>query len=69
MSGFLAMLGGETLPEAPFITPFNMMDPTAHTPDSSALGFADEMGTQDVRIQASELGLVDPDDLWEEYRR
>ncbi|KAJ7747455.1 hypothetical protein DFH07DRAFT_1062746 [Mycena maculata] len=52
MSGLLAMLGGETLPEEPFIAPFSMMDATF---DPSIFEFADGFGSQDVHIPASEL--------------
>ncbi|KAJ7747438.1 hypothetical protein DFH07DRAFT_747798 [Mycena maculata] len=64
MSGLLTMLGGETLPEAPFIAPFSMMDVTA---PFDPFEYAGGIGSQDIHIPASEL--ADLESFWQEYLR
>ncbi|KAJ6616846.1 hypothetical protein B0H10DRAFT_2035936 [Mycena sp. CBHHK59/15] len=65
MSGFLAMLGGETLGEAPFIAPFSMMD-TSPTFDSGYMpGLSHELSPQNALIPASEL--ADLESFWKSH--
>ncbi|KAJ7151924.1 fungal-specific transcription factor domain-containing protein [Mycena crocata] len=71
LSGFLAMLGGETLPEAPFIAPFSMMDESMSSLDTEnqyTPGFPDGLALQDVRAQSG-AELADLEAFWQDYLR
>ncbi|KAJ7277435.1 hypothetical protein C8J57DRAFT_1309251 [Mycena rebaudengoi] len=69
-SGLLAMLGGETIPSAPFIAPFSPMDPDCGmTPSFDTLGYLTVLpfsqAPDESNIPASEL--ADLESFWRDY--
>ncbi|KAJ7116214.1 hypothetical protein C8R43DRAFT_1242292 [Mycena crocata] len=68
MARFLAMLGGEARPAAPFIAPFSVIDPAMPSLDPGyAPAFSGEFASQDVQAQASELAHLET--FWQGYLR